>query len=428
MNSYLADHKITVMPFTQRLDGEETIIANASQTTFLALPTSAVDILNWLAEDKTVGETQALYHEKYQELPDIEDFLELLESEGFVSSSTSEKHNEALLTDQEARSSSPSRSNREQYHFASFPQKIARRIFGPPVLCICFLCIIVGFFLAITDLSLIPSSNILVFKQNLTVTSISLFLFVFVSVFLHEMAHLIAARAADVPAKLGISHRLWIVVAQTDMTGIWMASKGQRLIAVLAGSLLDATAAGLLIMLLFAQQHGWVNLSSIPLLCCRIALFTYLLRLLWECYFFVRTDFYYVIAIAFNCKDLLGDTETFLRNQCSRLLPLIKRVDQSHIPVREMRVIRVYGLIWIVGRIMSLAALVFIGLPILLGYYFELGTFLLKGQLPGSLAPVDIVGWFILIMVPLVVQTAGFVLWIRSFFLARKVAHGKSRQ
>lgn len=147
----------------------------------------------------------------------------------------------------------------------------------------CFFCIGAGLFLTVIDPSLLPTPEILVFKQNLTLMSIGLYLLIFPAVFLHEMAHLIAARAAGVPARLSISHRLWVLVAQT---GIWLASKRQRLLAVLAGSLLDATVSALLIMLLFAQQRSWINLFPAVVLFCRIALFTYLIRLLWQCYFF----------------------------------------------------------------------------------------------------------------------------------------------
>ncbi len=425
MSLYLAEHTITVLPFTQQPDGEETIIANASQTVFLSLPTSAIDILNWLAEGKTIGEAQTLYNEKYNELPDIEDFLELLESEGFVRSSIEGQAESALLpvhTDGAPVISVLSGATR--YHFAGFPQHVAQRIFSRPVLIFCLLCIVAGLFLVLIDPSTIPSPAILVFKQNLTLMSIGLYLLIFPAVFLHEMAHLVAARAAGVPAKLGISHRLWILVAQTDMTGIWMTSKRQRLLAVLAGSILDATVSALLIMLLFAQQHGWINLAAGLALFCRVALFTYLIRLLWQCYFFVRTDFYYVLTIAFNCKDLMGDAENFLRNQGARLLPLLHAVDQTGIPAREMHVIRVYAFVWIAGRILAFLSLVFIGLPILLGYYFEIGMFLLRGQVPTAMAPADVAGWFILLVVPVILQTGGFVLWVRSLFLIRRVARG----
>jgi hypothetical protein len=426
MSSYLADCKITVLPFTRQPDGEETIIANATQTSFLSLPTSAVDILHWLAEEKTVAEAQALYQAKYDELPDMDDFLELLESEGFVVSSSGQQETVLPVHQDAARPSAGTHSARQRYHFASFPQDLAQRIFSRPVLLVCLFCIVAGLFLIVIDPSLIPGPEILVFKQNLTLMSIGLYLLIFPAVFIHEMAHLVAARAAGVPARLSISHRLWVLVAQTDMTGIWLAPRRQRLLAVLAGSILDAVVSALLLVLLFAQQHQWISLDPGVVLFCRIALFTYLIRLLWQCYFFVRTDFYYVVAIAFNCKDLMGDAEALLRNLMAHVLPSLRRVDQASIPPREMRVIQAYACIWVIGRLVAFLSLFFIGLPILLGYYSEIGKFLLRGQIPTSLAPADIAGWFILIAVPTVLQTAGFVLWLRSLFLARRVAHGTS--
>lgn len=313
MSSYLADGKITVLPFTQQPDGEETIIANATRTSFLSLPTSAIGILHWLAEDKTVAEAQALYQEKYDELPDMEDFLELLADEGFVVPRDGAAQQSAPSADPvQARTPSGAPVSRQRYHFESFSQDLARRIFSRPVLVACALCIVAGLCLVVVDPSLIPSPQVLVFKQNLTLMSIGLYLLIFPAVFLHEMAHLVAARAAGIPAKLSISNRLWVLVAQTDMTGIWMASRRQRLLAVLAGSLLDATVSALLVGLLFAQR--WIALFPGVVLFCQVALFTYLIRLLWQCYFFVRTDFYYVVAMAFNCKDLMGDAEALLRN------------------------------------------------------------------------------------------------------------------
>lgn len=101
-------------------------------------------------------------------------------------------------------------------------------------------------------------------------------------------------------------------------------------------------------------------------------------------------------------------------------------MDQASIPTREMRVIQAYACVWVLERLVAFLSLFFIGLPILLGYYFEIERFLLRGQIPASLAPADIAGWFILIAVPTVLQTAGFALWLRSLALARRAAHGTS--
>lgn len=428
MTSYLADHTILVYPFTQQCEGDETIIANASGSAFLSLPTSAIDILAWLAQEKTVGEAQALYTQKYGEVPDIEDFLTLLESEGFVSSQANvllDASLSQLVTDVPTTASLL--GGIKYYHFEFLSQKLARRFFAPPILFGGIFLIILALILVVLDPTVIPSPQVLVFHDHLTLLSIGLLLFSIASLFAHEMAHLLAARAAGVSVRLGISHRLWVLVAQTDISGIWMAPKHQRYLALLAGSFLDAAVAALLIVLLFAHHRGFIVLSPLLLLFCQITLLSNLFRILWECYFFVRTDFYYALALFFNCKNLMGDTETFLSNLCSRILPFIRPVDQSAIPEREMRFIRVYAWIWILGRIAALLSLFFITLPIFTGYYQEIGTFLLKGQLPRAIPLADAVGWLILTCTPIILFMAGFVLWFRSLyqkslsFLRRKI-------
>jgi len=93
-----------------------------------------------------------------------------------------------------------------------------------------------------------------------------------------------------------------------------------------------------------------------------------------------------------NCKNLMADTETFLKNQWSRFFHLTPMVNQTSIPSREMRVICSYELIWIVGRLISFASLIFFMVPLVLGYYLELGRFLFKGSHPQSIAPSDLIG------------------------------------
>jgi hypothetical protein len=44
----------------------------------------------------------------------------------------------------------------------------------------------------------------------------------------HELAHLAAARSLGVPARIGLSTRLFYLVAQTDVSGIWAAPRRAR--------------------------------------------------------------------------------------------------------------------------------------------------------------------------------------------------------
>jgi hypothetical protein len=195
------------------------------------------------------------------------------------------------------------------------------------------------------------------------------------------------------------------------MSGLWGVPKRQRYLPLLAGPLVDTLSASFLIILLFAQLRGWAHLGRISASLIPPMLLVYLLSLLWQCFFFVRTDFYYVIASLFNCKNLLGDTEAFLRNRLSRWISFIRPVDQSHIPPEELTVIRAYTGVWVIGRLLALSALLFVHVPLLIHYFRLVASRLSAGYRVDTAAYLDALFMATFMMLP---PLAGFWLWGRS--------------
>jgi hypothetical protein len=400
--------QVTVFPFTYRVEGDEAIIANASQTAFLAIPRPALDLLTDLAAGRSTGEAQAAFALKYGETPDVDDFLEVLAAEGFIATDAHQVLEPANSSDNIVQSA-PAQSRR--YHFESIREPTARRLVSQPVLGGCGLLIAFALLAIALDPALFPPPTVLVFTHDLTLFSVIATIFVLGTIFLHELAHLIAARAAGVPARLGVSHRLWFLVAETDLTGVWLASPGQRYLAFLAGPLLDATSGALLILVLWTnRQLVWLPPLAVELI--RVFLFTYIVRLLWQCYFFLRTDFYYVFATFFRCKNLLEDTQNWLGNQLARVVTRFPIVDQSAIPARERRVIRAYSIVWLAGRALAFASLILITLPILWGYGRELAQLFFGGS--GNLYV--LADAFIWTMLTLATPVGGLFLWLRQLY------------
>jgi hypothetical protein len=292
---------------------------------------------------------------------------------------------------------------------------LARRLFGAPIVGALALATASGIALLTLDPRLIPNPSVLVFHRHLALMSAALFALGLAGVIVHELGHLLAARASDVPARIGVSHRLWILVAETDMSGIWLAPKRRRYLAFLAGPLIDAASAAILLAVLWIARRGWVALSPSAARFLGAVLWTYLLRLLWQCFVFVRTDFYYVLSTALGCKRLLGDTEDMLRNQLARLRSSIPTVDQSEIPPGERRAIRAYSIIWLAGRVLALSSLVFITLPVLAGYVAGVVRLLSGARTSYGLA--DVV---VLTTIGIGVPAAGLYLWTRSLYLGAK--------
>jgi len=408
--SYTPQTLIEVFPFVRQIDGEEAVIGRPETAVFLVLPKEGLELLDDLAAGKTVGAAQALFHDRHGELPDMDEFLGYLESKGIV--------RPLSALGQEGGAPSPGTATvpastpaRVRYHFAGIAESTAQRIFSRPFVSACCVVIALGCAAVALDRHVLPGWRALFFTRNLTLMSLLTMAFYYSVLFIHEMAHLLAARAIGVGSRLGISHRLWTLVAETDMSGLWGVPRQRRYLPLLAGPLIDATSAALLILVLFSQRRGWLAIPSGAIRLLPAMLLVYLLSLLWQCFFFVRTDFYFVIANFFNCKNLMGDTEAYLRNRFAPMLPFLRRTDLAHIPAREMRVIRAYSLVWIGGRLAAFSALIFIHIPLVLGYFGLVSSTLAAGYGMNARAYLDALVMATLSVLPLL---AGFWLWLRS--------------
>jgi putative peptide zinc metalloprotease protein len=394
---------IDVYPFTRQPDGEEVVIGRQDTAVFLAIPPEGVEILDYLAQGKSIGEVRALLGAKYGETPDLTEFLELLTQKGFLAPRTGAAA--------PANPFQPSAESLRRYHFAGIPESVARRIFSRPMLLAAGILVALSVTAVIIAPEIVPGWRAVYFPENMTLMTLAVVAFSWVTIFLHEMAHLVATRAVGASARFGIGNRLWILVAETDMTGIWGVPRRQRYLPFLAGPLFDAVVVSLFLLPLFAGRSGWVSLSPMAVRLLSAGAFVTLMRLLWQCYFFLRTDLYYVLANYFGCKNLMGDTATFLRNQVARFMPKLQPVDQSHIPGTEMRVIRGYSLVWVAGRVVALGTLCFISIPLMWHYAVAIITTLGMGvwQDPAHFVDVVLIG-----TITLTIQITGLYLWVRN--------------
>ena len=405
MGTYTSDTIVSVQPFTQQPEGEDVIIGRSEAGVFLAVPPEAVELLENLAQGKSIGEVSSLYQQKYGEIPDLDDFLVLMESKGFVKS----------FDAQSTRASSATATRPIRYHFTNVSYSVAQRFFSGPAMAGYFVLIAFAVLATIRHPALMTGPQDLYFPDHRTLCLTILTAATYLSIFLHELAHLMAARAAGVDSRMGISHRLWYMVAETDLTNLWAVPKRRRYMPLLAGTILDAVLSALIVVALYLHVRGWLALSVIEIRVLRAMIFTNLMRMLWQCFLFIRTDFYYVVSNFFSCRNLMKDTEAFLRNQLARVLSFIRRVDQSDIPASEQRVIRGYALVWLVGRAASFVLLFVVTIPVAVQYTRDVTSVLRTGYSANPANFLDVVLLATYFLVPL---GAGVAMWINS--LARR--------
>lgn len=242
-------------------------------------------------------------------------------------------------------------------------------------------------------------------------------LIAFITTFLHELAHLIAARAQGVPCRLGIGNRLWIMVAETDMTGIWALPKSRRYLPILAGPLLDLVSVSSLILVLFGSSIGLLSLPSLALQIIQATTLIYLLRLIWQLFFFVRTDLYFVFTTFCGCKNLLEDTQGYLKNLVAAAFRKPPPVPQEHIPAREMTAIRTYTVFWLVGRGLAFTVLLLVTLPTALHYLASIYSTLVLTPGADVKQTIDLA---IIMSISVLFGIAGFSLWTREIINSRR--------
>lgn len=404
MERYGTDTLVAVGNFSRQVEGDEVIIGRAETGTFLALPIETISLLDDLGSGYTCGEAAARFEQKHGEPPDIADFLVALEARGFVAPLSVDGLTENASID-------PIEPPARPAHFARFPQELAQFLFGAPMLTIYGMLIAASAALVIAHPAIWPGSQALVFRSHMSAIYLLLFGFTLASTFVHELAHLVAARAQGVPSRLGIGNRLWMVVAETDLTGLWSLPKAKRYLPLLAGVICDAVLSSFIVLFLFAQraqaQPLLFQIGQGFLLVC-------LLRIAWQCFFFVRTDFYFVLTTLFSCKDLMRDSERYLRNLVSQLFGRHRPVDQSLIPAHEMRVIRAFSVLWVGGRLLALTVLVTVQIPALVAYLREI--VIVPRRSLSSYEITDRIVFVALAVGPLV---WGLLLWARSHWRTR---------
>ncbi len=413
---FTPETKVAVFPFTRQAEGEEVVIGRVETGVFLALPPEAVEIMDFLAAGQTVAEAQETFRRKYGETPDMEDFLSLLHSKGFVSVRGAE---EPVAAESAAtgEAGTPAAA-RVRYHFSDFPVPLARLLFGPVALTIGAVIFALAVVAAVRDPSLRPYRDHLVFSQHRTVKTLALVLLGYTTVFIHEMGHLIAARAVGVNSRLGISSRMWVLVAETDMTGLWSVPKRQRYLPMLAGPVIDLVSASLLTLLFWSRHQGWIALPPVVEEVGLAMVIVYLMRLLWQCFFFVRTDFYFVVAALFGCKNLMRDTQAYIGNLRRRFFSRQPPRDLSYIPAGEQRVIRAYFWVWLLGRGLAFWGLFFVTLPVAGRYLRDSLTALAGGFSGGRYAYLDALFVVVFYLFPL---GLGMGLWIHGMIKQRRI-------
>jgi hypothetical protein len=338
--------RIRLHELAYRPDGEEVIVGRLATGDFVALPAVGARAIELLGQRLTAGQTRRVLNKETGADLDICDFVSDLTALGFVA-----EVDGVLLPDPAPRR-------------ATFPWLTPRLVAWSvsPILSMALGAVVAAAVVVLADRPrLMPSYHDLLWSPYGSLVLLVMFAVGWPLLFLHEIAHLVVARAAGVPARIEFGTRLQFLVMQTDMSGIDLAPRRHRLTAYLAGSTVNLTVAATGILALAATgPHGPAHRAL------EILVLLAVIPLAFEGMIFMRTDVYFVLQDLTGCRDLFGDSRAYMRYLARRVLSRGKPrlPDPSRrLPLAQRHAVRVYGVVLVTGTALALTALATVTAP-----------------------------------------------------------------
>ncbi|MFK0258181.1 hypothetical protein [Streptomyces sp. NPDC090445] len=282
-----------VLPVLEmRPHGHEWLVGRQDTGAAIALPPEGLDALLLLAAGCPPDEARsALRHTAGRDL-DVQAFAEGLGAAGLADTVGSRRYDHRPV--RETLPAVRRRHLRWTVHPALHAVLLLLALCGPVV--------------AVAEPSARPAWSDLLAPQYGTVTLAMQAITTWTLILLHELAHLFTARAVGVRGRLSLGTRLQFLVAQTEVSGIWLKGRRERLTVYLSGLVLDAAIAG---ACLIARAAG----ADDPVL--SVAVLTLMYSSAVQCLVFMRTDLYFVLQDLSGSHNLYAEATALLRRSSS---------------------------------------------------------------------------------------------------------------
>jgi hypothetical protein len=169
----------------------------------------------------------------------------------------------------------------------------------------------------------------------------------------HEVCHWLAARAEGVPARIDVARRLYLLVFETDLTGLWALPRRRRFWPLLIGMGFDAVVLAAVLAARLAADAGWWRPAPVVDGLLGALVLLQVAGIVSQFFVFLRTDVYAVFAVATGCFNLWRVTRSTLRHRLG-LARARHRAELDGAHPRDRAVARWFSWVYAAGMLLAL--------------------------------------------------------------------------
>lgn len=387
--------KLTLHPIHIREDRKNYIVEDKHTSEYFEMPAICIHAIEMLENEYSLFEIENELKTVYpqEEINIIEFAQQLIEME--------------LIQAVDGQTIEYAEKKPEKLGFLWISERFGKLFFNSFTMVLYVLLFAVNFGILVTHPQYIPHYKDL-FIFDVMMYNILLYMAIsFILVLIHEFGHVLALRAVGLPTKLEIGHRLFLVVLETDMTHVWSLPSKMRNRLYLAGMCFDLVMLSIafFIMILFPISSGLI------VGICGIIVYDVLIRMVYQCCIYMKTDLYYVFENSFGCYNLIENAQSYLK----RLFLSKHRNDSNEIFVGEKRIVILYGVFYFFG--------ISISLLLLMVYIIPQIIYLVKRSILGIVWPVSSIQfWDAMIVLLQLAIGMGLLLysWSKTFKMRYK--------
>jgi putative peptide zinc metalloprotease protein len=321
---------------------DEFLVGDVSRGEFVAVPPVAVAVIELLRDGYTLGVTAERVQAETGQEVDVADFAATLVDLGFVARADGGRIGEQVGGGPELHAGG---------RLGAAAARAARRFYSAPMFVVYGL-LFAGCVVALTTVgSLRPHVAQLFFLPN-PVLSVALLTAAGMPLAMtHELAHWLGARVLDVPARITVSRRYYMMVMQTDLSALWAVPRRYRFGPLLAGIAWDTVRLSALLTARATALAGWWHPGALVSRLIAAFIVTHVLTISWQFFVFLRTDIYAVLATGLGCLNLTRISRLRLARRYRRLTAE-EAAELGAASPRDLAAARWYGWIQAAGLIL----------------------------------------------------------------------------